>query len=79
MARPLRIQYPGAVYHVMNRGGSRQRVFLEKQDYEGFLKTIGEVCDRWAVEVFACCIMGNRYHVCLRTPEGKSFSGDAAS
>ncbi|MGH7926892.1 MAG: hypothetical protein ACREQV_03760 [Candidatus Binatia bacterium] len=32
MARPLRIQYPGAVYHVMNRGGSRQRVFLDKQN-----------------------------------------------
>ena len=70
MARPLRIQYPGAVYHVMNRGGSRQRVFLDKQDYEAFLKTIGEVRDRWAVEVFAYCIMGNHYHVCLRTPEG---------
>src|SRR5262245_8346211 len=70
MARPLRIQYPGAVYHVMNRGGSRQRVFLDKQDYEEFLKTIGEVHDRWAVEVFAYCIVGNHYHVCLRTPEG---------
>jgi REP element-mobilizing transposase RayT len=70
MARPLRIQYPGAVYHVMNRGGSRQRVFLDEQDYQGFLKTIGEVHDRWAVDVFAYCIMGNHYHVCLRTPEG---------
>ena len=54
----------------MNRGGSRQKVFLEKQDYEAFLKTMGEVHDRWAVEVFAYCIMGNHYHVCLRTPEG---------
>jgi hypothetical protein len=43
MARPLRIQFPGAVYHVMNRGGSRQRVFFDKQDHDGFLKTIGEV------------------------------------
>ena len=54
----------------MNRGGSRQKVFLDKQDYEAFLKTMGEVHDRWAVEVFAYCIMGNHYHVCLRTPEG---------
>lgn len=36
MARPLRIQYPGAVYHVMNRGSSRQKVFLERRDYELF-------------------------------------------
>jgi putative transposase len=70
MARPLRIQYPGAVYHVMNRGGSRQKVFLDKQDYEAFLNTMGEVHDRSAVEVFAYCLMGNHYHVCLRTPEG---------
>jgi REP element-mobilizing transposase RayT len=52
MARPLRIQYRGAVYHVMNRGGSRQKVFFDKQDYEAFFKTIGEIHDRWAVEVF---------------------------
>ena len=57
MARPLRIQYPGAVYHVMNRGGSRQKVFLEKQDYEAFLKTIGDIHERWGIEVFAYCLL----------------------
>jgi len=70
MARPLRIQYPGAVYHVMNRGGARQKIFLEKEDYEAFLKTIGEIHERWGVEIFAYCLMGNHYHICLRTPEG---------
>ena len=70
MARPLRIQYPGAVYHVMNRGSSRQKVFLETRDYEVFINTIGELHNRWRVEVFAYCLMGNHYHVCLRTPEG---------
>ena len=70
MARPLRIQYPGAVYHVMNRGGSRQKLFLKKQDYEAFLKTVGEIHDRWGVELFAYCLMRTHYHVCLRTPEG---------
>ena len=70
MARPLRIQYPGAVYHVMNRGVSRQRVFLGRGDYEAFIKTVSEIHDRWGVEVFAYCLMGNHYHLCLRTPEG---------
>ncbi len=69
MARPLRIQYPGAVYHVMNRGGARQKIFLDQQDYQAFLKTIGEIHERWGVELFACCLMGNHYHICLRTPE----------
>ena len=63
-------QYPGAVYHVMNRGGSRQKVFLEKQDYEAFLETVREIHDRWGVELLAYCLMGAHYHVCLRTPEG---------
>lgn len=70
MARPLRIQFPGAVYHVMNRGGSRQKVFREKQDYEAFLQTVGEIHDRWRVELFAYCLMGTHYHLCMRTPEG---------
>ena len=40
MARPLRIQYPGAVYHVMNRGGARQRTYLIPQDYRTFLQVL---------------------------------------
>ena len=69
MARPLRIQYPGALYHVMNRGGARQKIFVDRQDYQAFLKTIGEIHERWGVELFAYCLMGNHYHICLRTPE----------
>ena len=42
MARPLCIEYPGAVYHVMNRGGSRQKIFLDEKDRQVFLDTIGE-------------------------------------
>jgi REP element-mobilizing transposase RayT len=70
MARPLRIEYPGAVYHVMNRGGSRQKIFFHKPDYEAFMNTVGEIHDRWRVELFAYCLMDNHYHACLRTPEG---------
>jgi REP element-mobilizing transposase RayT len=54
----------------MNRGSSRQKVFLDTRDYEVFITTIAELHDRWRVELFAYCLMGNHYHVCLRTPEG---------
>ena len=70
MARPLRIAFPGAVYHVMNRGSARQQIFLGHKDYETFLKTLAETHDLWGVDVFAYCLMANHYHVCLRTPEG---------
>ncbi|MBI1870685.1 MAG: transposase [Chlamydiae bacterium] len=70
MARPLRIEYPDAVYHVMNRGTARQKVFLEKEDYENFLRLLEELRRRWAVQVFAYALMGNHYHLCLQTPEG---------
>lgn len=70
MARPLRIQYPGAVYHVLNRGAGRQRAFREIRDYQCFLDGLAEAHARWNVEVFAYCLLGTHYHVCLRTPEG---------
>jgi REP element-mobilizing transposase RayT len=70
MARPLRIQYPGAVYHVLNRGTARQRIFRESGDYERFLGGVAEAHARWSVEVFAYCLLGTHYHLCLRTPRG---------
>lgn len=70
MSRPLRIEYPGAVYHVMNRGNSRQKTFLSKEDYRTFLNTLSETHDLWGIDVFAFCLMENHYHLCLRTPQG---------
>ncbi len=70
MARPLRIQFPAAVYHVMNRGTARQAVFREPNDYETFLQVVADCHGQWGVDVFAYCLMGNHYHLCLRTPEG---------
>ena len=69
MSRPLRIQFPGAIYHVMNRGIARQKIFIKIGDFEEFLKTIAETHERWGIEIFAYCLMSNHYHVCLRTPE----------
>ena len=70
MSRPLRIQFPGAFYHVMNRGVSRNDIFLGGGDYEEFLKTLAECHDLWAIDVFAYCLMSNHYHISLSTPEG---------
>ena len=70
MSRPLRIQYPGAVYHVMNRGAARQQTFADDSDYQAFLDTLAEAHRLWGIEVFAYSLMRNHYHLCLRTPKG---------
>jgi putative transposase len=46
MARKLRVQYPGAICHVMNRGDRREAIFKDAADYECFLSTLGEACDK---------------------------------
>ena len=70
MSRPLRIQYPGAVYHVMNRGRARQPTFVGEADNQAFLDTLAEAHRLCSIEVFAYCLMGNHYHLCVRTPRG---------
>ncbi|MBI2345609.1 MAG: transposase [Deltaproteobacteria bacterium] len=68
MARPLRIQYPGAWYHVMNRGGGRRQVFQNDHDYLAFLTLLNEASQMWKMEVHAYCLMPNHYHLLLHTP-----------
>jgi putative transposase len=70
MSRPLRIQFPGAVYHVMNRGAAKQPTYLDDGDHRAFLDTVAEAHRLWGIEVFAYCLMTNHYHLCLRTPKG---------
>ncbi len=70
MSRPLRIEYPGAVYHVMNRGLNAKRVFLDKSDYETFLVTLEEACRLFDGIVYSYCLMSNHYHLLVKTPSG---------
>ena len=70
MSRPLRIEYPGAYYHVMNRGRGRQRIFWHREDYRRFLRLLGETHRMWGVRVHAYCLLSNHYHLLLETPEG---------
>ena len=69
MARPLRIEYPDAVYHVSNRGLDKQRVFPSTKYYEAFLEGLGEACFRLNVEVYAYCLLKDGYHLVVKTPE----------
>lgn len=67
MSRPLRIEYPGAYYHVMNRGWAFQPIYETPQDRQVFLKTLEEAHTRWDFRVLCYCLMGNHYHLCIQT------------
>ena len=67
MARPWRIEYGGAYYHVLSRGNERRDIFFDDRDRRVFLSTLGETSDRFKVDIFAYVLMGNHYHVLLRT------------
>jgi putative transposase len=69
MARPLRIEYAGAYYHVMNRGNQRQVVFTEPRDYELFLARLGQFRGVFDVHVLCYCCMPNHFHLYLRTDQ----------
>ena len=69
MARPIRIEYPGAFYHVISRGNERRAVFRGDNDYELFLNTLGEASDRFDVLIHAYCLMPNHLHLLIQTKD----------
>jgi REP element-mobilizing transposase RayT len=75
MARPLRIEFPGAVYHVTSRGNAKQTIFLEKGDNHKFLKVLSTVVERFNWSCHAYCLMNNHYHLIVETPEGNLSRG----
>ena len=75
MPRSLRIEFPGALYHVMARGNHRQDIFLSDLDREAFLRTLAQACDRTGWRVLAWVLMSNHYHLALETPEPNLVSG----
>ncbi len=70
MPRPLRIEYKDAYYHVMNRGRGRRSIYPDTAYYEDFLKCLHEAHLRFAVQIHAYCLMGNHYHLLIKTPRG---------
>ena len=69
MTRPLRILYPNAWYHVMNRGRRGEQVFVSKDDYECFIKVLQEAIELFALRVSAYCLMTTHYHLLVQTPD----------
>lgn len=70
MARPLRIEFPGAWYHVMNRGTGKRNIFSSNSHYQYFLSLLADTRERFNAEWHAYCLMGNHYHLLVRTPDG---------
>lgn len=70
MSRPLRIEYEGAWYHVMNRGAGRRPIFLHDDHRRLFLNLLGEATERFQIEIHAYCLMDNHYHLMIHTPLG---------
>jgi putative transposase len=75
MARPLRIEFPGALYHVTSRGNARAKVFTDESDYRMFLDILGFVVKRFNWICHAYCLMGNHYHLLVETPDANLSRG----
>jgi REP element-mobilizing transposase RayT len=75
MARPLRIEFPGAVYHVTSRGNARQAIFIDDEDRGGFLDVLSMVVERFNWLCHAYCLMESHYHLLIETPNGNLSKG----
>ena len=75
MDRPLRIEFPGAVYHITSRGNDRKEIFGDDLDRKAFLEILYRDCARYHWLCHAYCLMDNHYHLLIETPEGNLSLG----
>ncbi|MBI2947488.1 MAG: transposase [Verrucomicrobia bacterium] len=75
MARKLRLEYAGAIYHVMNRGDRQEPIFEDASDRERFLGALAEACVKTGWQVHAYCLMGNHFHLVMETPQANLVAG----
>lgn len=75
MPRKLRVEYPGAIYHVMSRGDRREDIFFGDVDRHDFIKTLAEACQKADWQVHAFCLMSNHYHLVVETPNANLVAG----
>ena len=75
MARPLRLEFAGALYHITSRGNRREDIYLSDDDRTAYLLTLAKVCTRFNWVVHAYCLMDNHYHLLIETPDGNLSKG----
>jgi len=75
MPRKLRVEYPGAVYHVMSRANGKGNLFETDVDRQDFIKTLAEACSKTGFKVHAYCLMRNHFHLVVETPNGNLVAG----
>src|SRR5579862_7306745 len=75
MPRKLRVQYAGAIYHHMNWGDRRDKIFKDDQDRNRFLSTLAQACEKTGWQVHAYCLMSNHFHLVVETPQPNLVPG----
>ncbi|MCL0068372.1 transposase [Thermodesulfovibrionales bacterium] len=70
MGRPLRIEYPGALYHITNRGNERRAIFTDDSDRSKFLEILKDYHKRYGILIHSYVLMDNHYHLVIETPQG---------
>jgi putative transposase len=75
MARPLRLEWPGMLYHVTSRGDRREPIVEDDEDRAAWVAVLGQACGRFGWRVHAWCLMTNHYHLLLETPSGQLAAG----
>jgi REP element-mobilizing transposase RayT len=69
MARPLRLEFPGALYHITARGNAQQPIFLDDSDRQQFIRLLSREVQQQRWRCYVYCLMGNHYHLVIETPE----------
>jgi len=75
MTRPLRLEFPGAMYHLTARGNARQAIFGDDADRRRFLRLLGREVEQQGWRCYVYCLMDNYYHLLIETPEGNLVAG----